>query len=313
MLTGPHVEANYVAALRLAVNGVRIHGIDLRVKTIAAGRANPVSVGDALTISRLTRPAPAAVVLQAAVDVVKRLPHVRRDRVVLRDGEVGNEVDGATTIVTDVDAAVAADDEMIGIRRIDPHRVMIGVRRTGGIPESATAIGRDLQRHPHEIHAIGIRWIDPNLAHVPWIRERRPGFLPARAAIIRTIDARFGISLRGAIARHLRFDRRVDDIRARPADIETNSSYISFGQSFGEPRPCISSVGALPDATARPAADVSVRPPLTLQRCGVNRVGIRGIEDDVGESGVLVDVFDVLPRLATVGGAKQSTITTRAP
>src|SRR5207244_3677487 len=146
--------------------------VDLRVEPVTPGGANPIGIRDALTISRLTRAAPAAVVLQAAVHVVEGLTHIRRDRVVLRDRKVGNEIDGAATVVTDVNTADATDEEKIRIGRIDPHRVMIRVRTASGVAKSVTAISRYLQGHTHEVNAIGIGRVDANLTHVPRIRER---------------------------------------------------------------------------------------------------------------------------------------------
>src|SRR5712675_1440585 len=82
------------------------------LEAVPTRSAYPVGVCNSLSVSRLTRAAPAAVVLQSAIDIVKGQTHVGCDRVVLRDWKIRNEVDGATTIMADVNPAVAADDEM---------------------------------------------------------------------------------------------------------------------------------------------------------------------------------------------------------
>ena len=87
----------------------------------------------------------------------------------------------------------------------------------------------------------------------------------------------------------------------------------TFRQAFSESRPGVAAIDALPESAARSAADVGVRTPLTLQRRGVDHIRIRRIEDDVGESGVGVDVLDVLPRASAVGGSEQSAISARSP
>src|SRR5678815_4578836 len=71
-------------------------------------------------------PAPAAVVLQSAAHVVRAL-HVVGDFVKLRDGDGVDVVPGFGTIPGNVDAAIAAGDDVIGVGRIDPDGVEVGV------------------------------------------------------------------------------------------------------------------------------------------------------------------------------------------
>src|SRR5207237_10014615 len=137
---------------------------------------------------------------------------------------------------------------MVRISWIDPHRLVIRVSCTGGVTECAAAISRNLQRHTHEIDAIRIGGIDADLSHVPWIRETSPHFLPASAPIVRSINARFSVSLRGAVPGHLGLDRGIDDVRTRPAHIESDSSDVDLRQSLCESRPRIAGIDALPDS-----------------------------------------------------------------
>src|SRR5207237_9016081 len=125
---------------------------------------------------------------------------------------------------------------------------------------------------------------------------------PGRVPIVRSINARFSVSLRGAVAGHLGLDRGIDDVRTRSAHIESDSSDVDLRQSLCESRPRIAGIDALPDSAAGTATDVGVWPSLTLERRGVNHVGVRGIEDYVGEPGVRVDVLDVLPGASAIRG-----------
>src|SRR3954465_15065286 len=109
---------------------------------------------------------------------------------------------------------------MIGVGWIDPHRVMVRMRRARGVPEGAAAIRRHLKRNSHEVDAIRIRRINAHLTHVPWIGEAYSHSLPARAVIVGAINTSFSISGRCAGASDLRLDRRVDDIGIRSAYIE---------------------------------------------------------------------------------------------
>src|ERR1044072_813787 len=79
--TSAQIQTLHRAALRLGIDDVVISRIDLSVETIAAADAIPVSIRDSvLKTSRLIWPPPRAVVLQAAVDVV-RLTHIDSDSV----------------------------------------------------------------------------------------------------------------------------------------------------------------------------------------------------------------------------------------
>src|SRR5207249_3117097 len=66
-------------------------------------------------------------------------------------------------------------------------------------------------------------------------------------------------------------------------------------------RPVLASVGAFPEAAARPAAveAAAAATPLIARR--VDRAGVRRIERDIGKAGVVVDELDLVPGLAAVG------------
>src|SRR6185369_1880669 len=121
-------ESLHRATLRLRVDDVVISRIDLRVETIAAADAIPVSVRDAvLKAARLTWTTPRAVVLQTTVDVV-RLTHVDADRVELRGGNRVDELPRRALIIACVQAAVVSDHQVVAVVWIDPDRVVVAVR-----------------------------------------------------------------------------------------------------------------------------------------------------------------------------------------
>src|SRR5690606_12141138 len=82
-----HMPADDVPALRLRVHDHRVRRVDLVVEAVAARDVVPVAVADAVLRERLARPAPRAVVLEPAADVVG-IAHVGTDLVELTDGEV---------------------------------------------------------------------------------------------------------------------------------------------------------------------------------------------------------------------------------
>ena len=82
---GVAVDAADLAALRLGVDVVRIGRILPHPEAVAAVHVLPARIGDAAGIGRVADPG--AVVLQAAVDVV-RVGHVDADVIELRDRQV---------------------------------------------------------------------------------------------------------------------------------------------------------------------------------------------------------------------------------
>src|SRR5947209_3839323 len=82
--TRPSSEA---AILPLGVHRVVVVGVGGALEAVGAEDLGPVGGGDALAVVRPARAAPAAVVLQAAVDAV-RLAQVHADAVELRDRQV---------------------------------------------------------------------------------------------------------------------------------------------------------------------------------------------------------------------------------
>src|SRR5262249_48531994 len=77
---GVQVIARRVSVLRFAVDDVRMIDVDAGIEAVAATDAVPIHVGDTTAAALRARPAPAVVVLEARVDVIRTLI-VRRDDV----------------------------------------------------------------------------------------------------------------------------------------------------------------------------------------------------------------------------------------
>ena len=117
-----------------------------RVEAVAAGDREPVRVGDGTSLAA-TRPAPCAIILRAAADVVGNLKVVA-DVVELTNGKIRREVVVATAVPGNRDATIVADDEVIRVVRVDPHRVMVDVNplRRGARRLAAVARYEDRRR-----------------------------------------------------------------------------------------------------------------------------------------------------------------------
>src|SRR5262249_28021358 len=115
-----------VAVLAFEIHDVGVARIDAADKAVAAGDGDPIFVDRAGAGQRLTRPAPRAVVLHAAVDAV-RLLGIDGDMIELTDSDGIEVVPMIGAIIGGVEAAVAADNLMPAVARVDPPGVMIGM------------------------------------------------------------------------------------------------------------------------------------------------------------------------------------------
>ena len=125
-LAGLQIPALDVPVLRFRVDDIGILRIDTGVETVAAAYGNPIVIGDAFLLHRGAGAAPTVVILQASADVI-RLLVIEGDLIELAHGDVVDVFPCATGIPRDVDSAIAAGQQVIGIRGVDPDGVEIGM------------------------------------------------------------------------------------------------------------------------------------------------------------------------------------------
>src|SRR5438094_1229228 len=126
LLSGAHVAAIDVTVLRFGVDDPRLHVVYGRIKSVPTVNHLPIFIHDAVASKRLAWPAPTAVVLQAAADVVG-LFIVERHFVKLPDGDGVDEVPGLPGIVAPVNAAIGPGEHLMRIAWVNPHRVIVSV------------------------------------------------------------------------------------------------------------------------------------------------------------------------------------------
>src|SRR5439155_10518572 len=114
LLSSAHDTAVDVAVLRFGVDNPRLDIVDGCVEAVAAVNHLPIIIHDAVARERLAWPAPTAVVLQTAADVV-RLFVVERYFVELSDGNGVDEVPGLSSVVAPVNAAIGSGEHVIRI------------------------------------------------------------------------------------------------------------------------------------------------------------------------------------------------------
>src|SRR4029434_4957393 len=156
-------------------------------KPVAAADAEPVGVENAAAATAAAhgaRAAPAAVVLKPDVHVV-RVAHVRGHDVGERGRHRVDEVPRAALIPADVEPAVVADHDVLGIFLCDPDRVLIDVTgptfAAGGVErrERLAAVERLRDRQTGDVDRLVVAGIDAELAEIHRARvavaHQRPG------------------------------------------------------------------------------------------------------------------------------------------
>ena len=237
------------------------------------------------------------VVLQAAVDVV-RIGHVKIHIVKLLDRDVGDEGPVVALVPSGIQATVVAEDHVVRIGGVDPEVVVIHVN-TGVVfdlhrkrREGVAAVGRAVDGPGDQVHGLVVVGVDAKLAVVHGALVEFVDALPAFAAVGRLEDpAVFG------------FDHGHDQSRIAGGDRQSDPPLVALRQAVGQLAPAVAAVGALVEAAARTASDEPIRPPLALVRRRVENGRIGRVHGEIHESRVLVDVEDLLPAVAPVGGS----------
>src|SRR5262249_4593733 len=159
------------------------------------------------------------VVLCPAVDVVERPVVVNGDVVELRHRQIADELPVASAVETLVDAAVAANEIVIGVLRVDPDAVVVDM--LPGFAERterpATVVG-NLNEDIHDIDTISVLWVDDKMGIVLGLLVEAVAFLPGFAAIQRAENASVAVD---------RLDNSVDAIGIRGRGGEANASEVA--------------------------------------------------------------------------------------
>ena len=114
-----------------------------------------------------------AVVLRAAVDVVKRQPVVHRHAIELRHRNIVEVPPGAAVVVAFVEPAVVAFDQVILVGGVEDQRVVVGVETQSaaaatsaaeGILHGLAAVFGHEDGHVHGVDAVELERIGENFA-----------------------------------------------------------------------------------------------------------------------------------------------------
>ncbi len=164
---GFYVVANKFAALKFGVNGVVIFRVNRGTEAIATLGGKPIGVDDSAFAASARGAANAGIILRAAVDVIERSVGVGDDIVKLSERKIFRVAPCAAAVVTFVEAAVAADHDVLAIVGVNPDDVIIHVFALRVQPaDGAAAVIGCLDDEIHHVDAFRIIRIGKNGAVV---------------------------------------------------------------------------------------------------------------------------------------------------
>ena len=195
-LAGLEVATHKHAILTGPIDEVGVGRIDGDVKAVAAVDVHPVFVqGSAPAAAAEPRgprergTAPGAIVLQTAVDLVKAAG-VERDVVELADRHVVQVVPGVAPVIAEIRAAVAGQDHVAAVPRVDPEGVVVRVDGAAAIAaKRLAAVVGAVNSKSENVNILIIARIHADLAEVERARVQAVDPRPGLAAIGRFVDA----------------------------------------------------------------------------------------------------------------------------
>ena len=274
------------------IDEVGLLGVDRDVPALGAGHRVPV-LGRRQLGHRPRRHRDRAVVLLGAVDAVGELV-VDGDPVELGRRLVVLGGPGLAAVHADVGAAVVPLHHDVGLLRVDPEVVVVGVRSAHPFPGGPGVDGTEEAdvRAPDRVR-IGRVGVD--VAVVPAAREQFrlvAHLLPGVAVVLGAEDA---------AAAFRRCDDRPQTAAPRRRRGDADPAEDTGGQAALELLPGVAAVRRAEQAALVAAVDQGPGLALDPPGRGVEDAGIEGVELQVGDPGVVRDVEHLLPGCPAIG------------
>ena len=303
------IDPVQVPLLRLEVQRVVIFGIERDAVAVSAHGDVPVPVAHAFHVRGPRGTQQRSQVLRAAQHVVERLRIVEGELVELRDRQVREMPPSRAVVERLVETGVGAHEQVVAVVRIDPHRVVVAVllASRSQVVEGPAAVARDLEKHVHLIHQVGI--LRGGLDLLVVMRAGTAGdvgvaALPALALVARAVEASLLV---------VRLDGRVDQFGVGGGHGETDLAHVALGETHLDPTPALAAVGRLVDPALGAARQQRPDVAAALVRGSVQHVGVGGIELHVGNARVLVDREHLCPCVSTVDCLIETALAARVP
>ena len=221
------VESRDPTVLGLRVNNVGIARVNLRFKTVALLRHEPVGVHNAAVVDGARRSSQGEVVLRTAVYVIERSGVVHRHAVKLRDGQIRFVVPSSRVVPRLVQTTVAAHEKMSWILGVQPQRVVVYVFTgfANGFKRLA-AVARYLRVRVHGIDGVYIVGRGKDLRIVVACRGVIAHFAPRGPAIHGSVEP---AAFNGCI-HHVWIDG--GEAHSNSANFTAGKSVACFGPRF---------------------------------------------------------------------------------
>ena len=288
--------------LVVRINDVGIARIGDDETALTATGVRPIALLDDATVGP-ARDAHVRVVLLRAVDVIGE-GVVDRDVIELRRRLIALRRPSLAAVHRDARTAVIGVAEACGIFWINPEPVMITVP-AGEKRECLAAVHGAKRARVQNVNRVGRFRVRVNLAEIPGALAEAAVVVHARpfsATIFGTEEPAF-----------FRFDRCVNAIRIRPGNREADASENSVGQSISlQLLPGHAAIFGAIQSAPRSAAGKIPGLPARLPHGREDDVRIVRVRRQINRARVLVLVENLGPRLAAIGGAKNSPLLIRS-
>ncbi len=274
-----------------------------------------MQVANATNIKGLGGPAPGAVVLQAAINVV-RMRVIHSDMIELSQRQVLDKAPGIAAIAGDGYAAIVAGNHVPGIGRVDPPGMGVDMNR---LPRRAAVNGSKVVERPatingtthaafHVVHRIGVLGIDIQQRVIKGPHRHVGVFidgLPADTAVVGTHEGRgFGLN------------KGIHTVRIARRDGKHGAPQVTFGEAVlgRQGAPGVAAVNGAEQPRAGPPALETVRPAAKLPERRKQLLRVARVHLDVSGTGALIGTGeDVGPGLAAVGGPEYTAVAAITP
>ena len=193
-----------------------------------------------------------------------------------------------------VEAAVAADQVVVGVVGVDPDRVVVDVLvALAEVPPGLAGVVGHLEEDVHRVEPLGVLRVDEDLLVVHRRGAVLGALLPGLAPVRRAVGAaRLGGG--GGL------DERVDGVGIGRGDREADATQLLFRQAARDLAPGLAAVGRLVQARLGAATDQREDVAATLPGAREQHVGVARVHHDVADAGVLGDREHGRPGLAAV-------------
>ena len=206
------------------------------------------------------------------------------------------------TVAAHPDATVIAVDQVTGVLRVDPERMVVRVNFGVTLEERPARIVGDGQLSAENIDPFFVIRIDADLAvvHGPRIQavNLRPGF-----ALV------FGAKY----AAFLVLDGRIHDVGVAAEDVEADSPHRTLGKAVAQLPPGAPTVDGLVDPAMGTPAVEAPRTASALIGRGIQHLGIGRVHRQIDRAGVLIQAEHVLPVPSAVDRHEHSTLRVCTP